>query len=39
MANDFEAFHGTEGQDGSRCYVYMDGHVTLYNTEPSAATP
>ena len=40
MANDFEAFHGTEGQDGSRCYVYMDGHVdALYNTEPSAATP
>ncbi len=39
MANDYEAFHGTEGQDGSRCYVYMDGHAdALYNTEPSATT-
>jgi type II secretory pathway pseudopilin PulG len=24
---DFESFHGTEGQDGSRCFVYADGHA------------
>ncbi len=27
IAYDFEPFHGTPGQDGSRCYVYMDGHA------------
>jgi prepilin-type N-terminal cleavage/methylation domain-containing protein/prepilin-type processing-associated H-X9-DG protein len=24
---DFEPFHGTEGEDGSRNFLYMDGHV------------
>jgi type II secretory pathway pseudopilin PulG len=24
---DFESFHGTPGQNGSRCYVYLDGHA------------
>ncbi len=27
IAYDFEAFHGPEGQNGSRCFVYMDGHA------------
>jgi prepilin-type N-terminal cleavage/methylation domain-containing protein len=27
IAYDFEAFHGPAGQDGSRCFVYMDGHA------------
>jgi prepilin-type N-terminal cleavage/methylation domain-containing protein len=27
IAYDFEAFHGPTGQDGSRCFVYMDGHA------------
>lgn len=27
IAYDFEAFHGPEGSDGSRCFVYMDGHT------------
>ena len=24
---DFEPYHGTEGEDGSRNFLYMDGHV------------
>jgi hypothetical protein len=24
---DFESFHGPVGNDGSRCFVYMDGHA------------
>lgn len=24
---DFEPFHGPSGDDGSRCYIYMDGHA------------
>jgi prepilin-type N-terminal cleavage/methylation domain-containing protein len=27
IAYDFEPFHGPSGQDGSRCFVYMDGHA------------
>lgn len=27
IAYDFEPFHGTPGNDGSRCFVYMDGHA------------
>ena len=27
MAADFEAFHGTEGDPGSRCIVFADGHA------------
>jgi prepilin-type N-terminal cleavage/methylation domain-containing protein len=27
IAYDFEAFHGTPGENGSRCFVYMDGHA------------
>ncbi len=27
IAYDFEAFHGPEGENGSRCFVYMDGHA------------
>lgn len=27
VSYDFESFHGTEGQDGSRCYAYADGHA------------
>lgn len=27
ISYDFEAFHGTEGEDGSRCFVYADGHA------------
>ena len=27
ISYDFEAFHGTEGDDGSRCFVYADGHA------------
>ena len=27
ISYDFEAYHGTEGSDGSRCFVYMDGHA------------
>ncbi len=27
IAYDFEPFHGPPGQDGSRCFVYMDGHA------------
>jgi prepilin-type N-terminal cleavage/methylation domain-containing protein/prepilin-type processing-associated H-X9-DG protein len=27
IVNDFGAFHGTEGQDGSRNFAYLDGHV------------
>jgi prepilin-type N-terminal cleavage/methylation domain-containing protein len=27
IAYDFEAFHGPSGDDGSRCFVYMDGHA------------
>lgn len=26
ISYDFEAYHGTEGEDGSRCFVYADGH-------------
>ncbi|MEX0677862.1 MAG: DUF1559 domain-containing protein [Pirellulales bacterium] len=27
IAYDFEPFHGPSGEDGSRCFVYMDGHA------------
>jgi prepilin-type N-terminal cleavage/methylation domain-containing protein len=27
IAYDYEPFHGPTGEDGSRCYVYMDGHA------------
>jgi prepilin-type N-terminal cleavage/methylation domain-containing protein len=27
ISYDFEPFHGPPGDDGSRCYVYMDGHA------------
>jgi prepilin-type N-terminal cleavage/methylation domain-containing protein len=27
ISYDFEAYHGNEGDDGSRCFVYMDGHA------------
>jgi hypothetical protein len=27
IAYDFEPFHGPSGQDGSRCFVYLDGHA------------
>jgi prepilin-type N-terminal cleavage/methylation domain-containing protein len=27
VAYDFENFHGPTGQDGSRCFVYLDGHA------------
>jgi prepilin-type N-terminal cleavage/methylation domain-containing protein len=27
IAYDFEPFHGPPGDDGSRCFVYMDGHA------------
>jgi prepilin-type N-terminal cleavage/methylation domain-containing protein/prepilin-type processing-associated H-X9-DG protein len=27
VVNDFEPFHGSEGEDGSRNFLYMDGHV------------
>jgi prepilin-type N-terminal cleavage/methylation domain-containing protein len=27
MATDYEAFHGTEGEPGSRCIVFADGHA------------
>jgi prepilin-type N-terminal cleavage/methylation domain-containing protein len=27
ISYDFEAYHGTEGEDGSRCFVYADGHA------------
>jgi prepilin-type N-terminal cleavage/methylation domain-containing protein len=27
IAYDFEPFHGTPGDDGSRCFIYMDGHA------------
>jgi prepilin-type N-terminal cleavage/methylation domain-containing protein/prepilin-type processing-associated H-X9-DG protein len=27
VVNDFEAFHGTEGEDGARNFLYLDGHV------------
>jgi prepilin-type N-terminal cleavage/methylation domain-containing protein len=27
IAYDFEPFHGPTGQDGSRCFVYLDGHA------------
>jgi type II secretory pathway pseudopilin PulG len=27
ISYDFEAFHGPEGEDGSRCFVYADGHA------------
>lgn len=27
VAYDFESFHGPVGQDGSRCFIYMDGHA------------
>ena len=27
ISYDFDSFHGTEGQDGSRCFVYADGHA------------
>jgi type II secretory pathway pseudopilin PulG len=27
VSYDFEPFHGPDGQDGSRCFVYLDGHA------------
>ncbi len=27
MANDLDPFHGPTGDDGSRCYIYLDGHA------------
>jgi prepilin-type N-terminal cleavage/methylation domain-containing protein/prepilin-type processing-associated H-X9-DG protein len=27
VVNDFQPFHGPKGEDGSRNYLYMDGHV------------
>jgi prepilin-type processing-associated H-X9-DG protein len=27
IVNDFESFHGPEGEDGSRNFLYLDGHV------------
>jgi prepilin-type N-terminal cleavage/methylation domain-containing protein len=27
IVNDFECFHGPEGEDGSRSFLYLDGHV------------
>jgi len=27
IAYDFEPFHGSPGDDGSRCFIYMDGHA------------
>jgi len=27
VAYDFEPFHGTPGNEGSRCFVYLDGHA------------
>jgi type II secretory pathway pseudopilin PulG len=26
IANDFDPFHGSSGEDGSRNYIYLDGH-------------
>jgi prepilin-type N-terminal cleavage/methylation domain-containing protein/prepilin-type processing-associated H-X9-DG protein len=27
IVNDFDPFHGSEGEDGSRNFLYLDGHV------------
>jgi prepilin-type N-terminal cleavage/methylation domain-containing protein/prepilin-type processing-associated H-X9-DG protein len=27
VVNDFESFHGPKGEDGSRNFLYLDGHV------------
>ena len=27
LSNDFDAYHGTAGDDGARCYIYADGHA------------
>lgn len=27
IVNDFDAFHGSPGEDGSRNFIYLDGHV------------
>ena len=27
VSNDFDSFHGPKGQDGSRGYLYLDGHA------------
>jgi prepilin-type N-terminal cleavage/methylation domain-containing protein len=27
ISNDFNAFHGPLGEDGSRCFLYLDGHA------------
>jgi prepilin-type N-terminal cleavage/methylation domain-containing protein len=27
MANDFDPFHGETGDNGSRCFIYLDGHA------------
>jgi prepilin-type N-terminal cleavage/methylation domain-containing protein len=27
IAYDFESFHGSPGDNGSRCFIYMDGHA------------
>jgi prepilin-type N-terminal cleavage/methylation domain-containing protein len=26
VSYDYESYHGTDGEDGSRCFAYMDGH-------------
>jgi prepilin-type N-terminal cleavage/methylation domain-containing protein/prepilin-type processing-associated H-X9-DG protein len=30
IVNDFEHFHGREGEDGGRNYLYLDGHVDAF---------
>jgi prepilin-type processing-associated H-X9-DG protein len=27
IVNDFDSFHGSKGEDGSRNFLYLDGHV------------
>jgi hypothetical protein len=27
ISNDYEAFHGAEGDPGSRCFAFADGHA------------
>jgi len=35
VANDYEAFHGSEGEDGCRSYVYLDGHADSVYNDPT----
>ena len=40
MANDYDSFHGPPSQDGSRCYLYMDGHAdAIYNVTTTTSSP